>query len=522
MLLAAVASAGLLSADLPVQVVFKGNPKAKPTERGCVSWWGPTLLHTNSNTTIICAACKPNARDAPVVTWVSRSTSAGRTWSEPEQPPGGCGDMYSRTSNTIFRPGGLKKHGDGGGEVAAADTELIQASAGSLVLEGEFERGGSACSPCCEALHKYCGAFASKGAACLKCEHEHAAALKNSSACADDPGDKMERFCGAAPAPPGPPAPGPHPHPHPPPGPPIDIYKPIWAHQLPQLTPAQLAKCESSLSKSTDDGQTWSAPSLLQVNNSLGPHYIGGGLNHGIQLRGGPHAGRLAMARRFDCHAAMGDHGMQQYFHSYILFSDDNGEHWTAGQLSPQGWTECQVAELKNGSLLMTSRMYGTPYLTPGKDAKRTDLRRGFARSDDGGYTWSEIWYLEKRQPEIMVGTCAHALSSDPATGTVFYSHPGNWTEGTELARANYTLQKSVDGGATWQFVNRVYGPGPPGSGRSGPNYGGAGYSDSIVIPDSSAPGGATLLMGFQKTFEPPVAGVEGGGYDMAVALLPL
>eukprot|EP01051_Picozoa_sp_SAG22_P033864 SAG22_NODE_15051_length_358_cov_0.996139_2_plen_32_part_01 len=32
------------------------------------------------------------------------------------------------------------------------------------------------------------------------------------------------------------------------------------------------------------------------------------------------------MARRFDCHAAMGDHGMQQYFHSYILFSDDNGE----------------------------------------------------------------------------------------------------------------------------------------------------------------------------------------------------
>ena len=121
-----------------------------------------------------------------------------------------------------------------------------------------------------------------------------------------------------------------------------------------------------------------------------------------------------------------------------------------------------------------------------------------------------------------MVGTCAHALSSDPATGTVFYSHPGNWSEGTELARANYTLQKSIDGGATWEFVNRVYGPGPPGSGRSGPNFGGAGYSDSIVIPDSSAPGGATLLMGFQKTFEPPVAGVEGGGYDMAVALLPL
>ena len=70
--------------------------------------------------------------------------------------------------------------------------------------------------------------------------------------------------------------------------------------------------------------------------------------------------------------------------------------------------------------------------------------------------------------------------------------------------------------------MNRVYGPGPPGSGRSGARFGGAGYSDSIVVPDPSAPGGATLLMGFQKTFEPPVAGVEGGGYDMAIALLPL
>lgn len=77
-------------------------------------------------------------------------------------------------------------------------------------------------------------------------------------------------------------------------------------------------------------------------------------------------------------------------------------------------------------------------------------------------------------------------------------------------------------GGATWEFVNRVYGPGAPGSGRAGKNFGGAGYSDSHVVPDASSPSGATLLMGFQKTFQPPVPGVEGGGYDMAVALLPL
>eukprot|EP01047_Picozoa_sp_COSAG01_P046328 COSAG01_NODE_4340_length_5121_cov_16.529669_5_plen_68_part_00 len=67
--------------------------------------------------------------------------------------------------------------------------------------------------------------------------------------------------------------------------------------------------------------------------------------------------------------------------------------------------------------------------------------------------------------------------------------------------------------------MNRVYGPGP---GRSGKDFGGAGYSDSHVVPDPASPGGYALVMGFQKTFQPPVPGVEGGGYDMAVARLPL
>ena len=34
--------------------------------------------------------------------------------------------------------------------------------------------------------------------------------------------------------------------------------------------------------------------------------------SHGQQLHG-PHAGRLALARRFDCPGAMGDHGMPVY-----------------------------------------------------------------------------------------------------------------------------------------------------------------------------------------------------------------
>jgi hypothetical protein len=293
------------------------------------------------------------------------------------------------------------------------------------------------------------------------------------------------------------------------PPPPGERPQPIWAHQLPPLTAAQLAKCQTGLARSTDEAKTWSEPELLKVNNSLGPLSGGGGLNHGIQIRKGPHAGRLAMARRLNCKAVMGDHNEQQYFHSFVIHSDDDGATWTAGQLLPKGWTECQVAEMNNGSLLMTSRMYGSPWLTPGHPS-RSDLRRGFARSDDGGWTWAEVWYIEDRQPEIMTGTCAQALVSDVGVSpTMYWSHPGNWTEGTEIARANYTLHQSTDSGAHWELVDRVY---PLG----------AGYSDAHVVADPTSPYGHSLLMGFQKTFEPPVPGVEGGGYDMAVARLPL
>ena len=37
----------------------------------------------------------------------------------------------------------------------------------------------------------------------------------------------------------------------------------------------------------------------------------------------------------------------------------------------------------------------------PANSTDPRNKRRGFARSDDGGYTWAEIWVLADRQPEI-------------------------------------------------------------------------------------------------------------------------
>jgi len=289
----------------------------------------------------------------------------------------------------------------------------------------------------------------------------------------------------------------------------------IQASQLPKLSALQLKVCQGGVVRSIDDGTTWGSHELMNVSNSVGPHYAGGGLNHGIQIQSGPHAGRLALARRFDCPAAMGDHGDQTYFHDTVLYSDDDGVSWAVGELLPQGWTETQVAEMKNGSLLLTTRTYGTALIPDPENP--TDLhnkRRGFARSDDGGETWAEVWYVIDRQPEIGIlqPTCAQALVSDPevSNGTLYWAHPGNDIH----TRANYTLHSSQDSGASWQFENRIY-------------PGGAGYSDAHVLHDGNK---HVLAMAFQKTFDCPtgppascgVPGIEGGGYDIALALYPI
>jgi len=291
-----------------------------------------------------------------------------------------------------------------------------------------------------------------------------------------------------------------------PPPPPPTPTGVVNASQLPQLRPDELANCETGLAKSYDNGATWSKLERITVKNSLGPMYTGGGLNHGIQLHYGPHAGRVAMARRFDC--APAGAGTKEYMRSFVLFSDDGGNNWEAGELLPEGWTECQVAEMRNGSLLMSSRLEHTfPQWQPSPDnttwpnPDRQNKRRAFARSDDGGRTWADLWYLADRQPEIQHYTseCAHALVSAP-DGTIYWGHPGGGTDGHD--RSNYTMQVSHTGGATWELLDHV-------------EPLGAGYSDAHLMPDGS------LLVAFQRTFDPPVPSIEGGGYDLALARIP-
>ena len=67
----------------------------------------------------------------------------------------------------------------------------------------------------------------------------------------------------------------------------------------------------------------------------------------------------------------------------------------------------------------------------------------------------------------------------------------------------NGTLQSSDDGGANWDFLAHI-----------GDAKMGYGYSDATVLRDGN------IAVAFQRTFDPPVKGIEGGGYDIGLTII--
>ena len=204
--------------------------------------------------------------------------------------------------------------------------------------------------------------------------------------------------------------------------------------------------CALHLTSSKDDGRTWSVPRPLDVRGPANATW-GGALASGIALTRGPHAGRLLVALRHDC-------GCGTLRASFVVYSDDRGQTWKGGDelvLLPKyggGWTECQAAELKNGSVLLTSRNFygGTSGYGP----------RLFARSDDGGASWAANWSAV----DLVDSYCEASLLGDPDRGLLHFVNPSSHR------RDNLSVHVSSDGGRTWPKSAVLY-----------PN--GAAYSDA-------------------------------------------
>jgi sialidase-1 len=185
---------------------------------------------------------------------------------------------------------------------------------------------------------------------------------------------------------------------------------------------------------SSDDGVTWSAPrdltAMLRTCYPPSPDPVGnmvcGGAGSRIQLKYGPHKGRLIFAG----HNTNG---------VCVWFSDDHGQTYqttTGGLIKGNEISIAQLAD-GNGTLYMNGR--GTE-IKPGKRASYT--------STDSGLTWTK----GEPVPDLDDVNCEAAVvatyAKSPTTGatdtTLFFSEPHG------PGRISYRLYCSRDGGSTW------------------------------------------------------------------------
>jgi sialidase-1 len=188
--------------------------------------------------------------------------------------------------------------------------------------------------------------------------------------------------------------------------------------------------CMQNIRRSTTYGRSWTAPTQLPSVNTTG----GGGVSSGIVLTRGKYKGRLLVPQRHDCHGCSGTRN------SFALISDDKGDTFRGGALLPHGWSECQMAELQNGSVVITSRNDG--------DKTRASYRL-FARSDDGAETWAATWESDGSLPDPR---CQAALLGDPGAGLLYFGHPSS-----PHSRINYSVHISRDGGLSWELHTEIY-----------------------------------------------------------------
>jgi sialidase-1 len=208
--------------------------------------------------------------------------------------------------------------------------------------------------------------------------------------------------------------------------------------------------CLSYVTTSDDDGQTWAPPVdvTAQVKRPTVATSVASGPGIGIQLRAGPHAGRVLIPF---------NQGPPGHWQLYAAYSDDGGHSWKYGDLAPSGTdgrgNEVQMVELSDGRVMLNSRP---------SSGKRD---RKVAVSADGGQTWSEL----RDDPTLPDSQCQGSIIRDDAPGGgLLFVNPG-----VRKGRLNGTVRLSTDDGATWS-ASRLLVPGD------------FAYSCLAVLPDGS------------------------------------